>query len=368
MEKMRLLIADRNKEFGKALGRAISGIHPDIRITVKPAEELFGCGGRLTLPKSAVSEWDLILGDEEDCARTESGHVIGLSDRSQASFETDGCLYRYAGVSALVSSLRIRFQELGGQPLSGETVGGRKTEWISFYSGAGGSGKTAAALGIARFLALEKNSRVLYLSLEEPDATSFYFGHTAVPSASQLLYHFEEWREKEDLSRRMLSFLHKDDCGVETIWGGGARNEFAQMEQREMEQFLSSLREMNRFEYIFLDLPGGFTDLALFALSQSDAVIFVESGRAESRYKTEQAEHVLNRLWEQGGPGRIRIRSDSTGQGAADGLSEGTFYLPYDPDSFVMEENRMRIRVHKEFGRGVAQIAEQLECGWETAG
>lgn len=364
MAKIHLLIADRNKEYGRALGRAISGMHPDIHITEKSAEEIFGIDGQAMPSESILAKWDLILGDEEACANMKyGGKVIGLSNRAQSSFEKDSYLYRYAGVSVLVAALRFRFQQLGGDPFSAEAPMVRKTEWISFYSGAGGSGKTAAALGIARFLALERNSRVLYLSLEEPDATSFYFGRNpAIPSASQLLYHFEEWSGKEDFSRRMIPFLQKDDCGVETFYGGESKNEFAQLERDEMEQLLSSLRDMNRFEYIFLDLPGGFSDLTLFSLTQSHGVVFVESCREESRYKTQKAQDLLDRLWEHdGGPKRIRVCSDSTGQGSIQGLSEGMFYLPYDPESFSIEENRVRIRIHKEFGKGVKKIAEQLE-------
>lgn len=368
MAKMRLLIADRNKEYGKALGRAVSGMHPDIRITEKPAEEIFGSGKLSALPEWVLTEWDLILGDEDDCSNIRCDQLVRLSDRTQVSFEPEGCLYRYAGVNAMVSTLRFRFQKLGGDPFPSHASGTRKTEWISFYSGAGGSGKTAAAIGIARFLALERSSRILYLSLEEPDATPFYFGRNSVAQASQLLYHFEEWRGKEDASRMMLPFLQKDDCGVETICGGETRNEFAQLEQGEMEQFLSSLREMNRFEYIFLDLPSGFLNLTLFALTHSDGVVFVESGREESRYKTQKTRNLMERLWENDGPKQIWVRSDSTGQGFGQGIGEGTFYLPYDPDSFLIEENRMQICVHKEFGRGVEQIAEQLECGGESTG
>ena len=174
MKQIKLLIADRDIEYSTALGKALINRFPIFKVVVKD--------GKYYKPENAFNGkiceiYDIILLDGElksrfNCSNKDIQKIVGLCGENTDVCENEGFIYKYSGAAEISAHIQFIYARNSGK----ENFINSKTQTIiiGFTGAAGGTGKTSAALSVARELAFSHKYKVLYLSMEELESTEVY--------------------------------------------------------------------------------------------------------------------------------------------------------------------------------------------------
>ena len=183
MSASRILLADKDMEYGMALARAVSNLHSEFEITAAHFE-MCGDGTKHDI-NIEFNQYDLILisGYPDEIAVfvsdkiSKAKRIVILTDyiveslvkQSEEERKEFWYLFKYTDVSVIISDLNFLIGSLTGKKsLLKKSTG---PELIGVYSISGGTGKTVVALSTSRELARYHDKKVLYLSLEDLPAT-----------------------------------------------------------------------------------------------------------------------------------------------------------------------------------------------------
>lgn len=393
MKKLRLLISDRDRDYSQALGRAMSVSQLDFQVTVAGDAwiwEMFqsdlkeegerNCDGVERADQGKLTEFDLILVDQEDWGflRKKEGmqdlQVLGLCDESIAE---EGLLYRYGGADAIAAQLRFEFGKVTGAASGAVYGSGVFPPIVSFYSGAGGCGQTTAMLGMAREFALHRDRRVLYLSLEEPDLTELYFGESDPGlGAGEFIYYLLR-SDQTGIAEIPQIFLKNDDCGVEAFPTTPGRNEFRSLNEEELERLLLSVCGGKQYDYLLCDLPSELLESVEYILKHSAVIVMVQRGDPVSNGKNEKAKSLWRKTWQS----KEEEQSDSVDErmeedqrilelfcGGEDQAPHGKFRIPWERECVAPRDGKLRIDIHQALGKGVSQLADEIQRRCELDG
>ncbi len=394
MKKLRLLIGDRDADYGQALGRALSISQRNFQVTVTAAARvgnLFRKDPQQSDERDegtekgrgkGVAEYDLILVDQEDRRQMlrqgslADQRILGLCDEPT---EEEGLLYRFEGAEDMAARLCFQLGKLtkeAGDIACGSTV---FPAIVSFYSGAGGCGQTTAALGTARELALHRDRNVLFLSLEEPDLMELYFGES-LPGrgASEFIYYLLKAGEN-GVAAVPEVFLRSDDCGVETFPTAPGRNEFRSLRCEDLDTLLQAVCGKKRYDYLFCDLPSELSENVDYILRRSTVIVMVRRGDPISEGKNEKAKSFLIRNWKR----ERETEADSStvwteeeydrkilelSCGKEERGFHSRFRIPWDTESVEERDGMLRINIHQALGKGVSQLADEIQRRCELDG
>ncbi len=375
----KILVADKDQDYGRALATAVSNLHSEFEIS------LVNLGSQKKGKFDTViqlQEYDLILlgGYPDDTAESISriikkrtgiiiltDHIVdSLTEQLKKGTNHFWYIYKYSNLNDIISDLNY---------LAG-TVAGKKSlarksfapELIGFYSISGGTGKTVAALGISRELSRFHDKKVLYISFEEMPATELFVGnHTKNRNIGDYLYYLFE---KNDLSQcsRPAGFTTADHYGVESFYPTKGRNDLNYLTQQELIHFMKILSDSCRYDYIALDLKSDLSEDTLFLANLCGKIILLQNDDPVSEIKTgklisyleqmdfsglkERVILVVNRLsgvehsyWDPGDAYYSKIKK---------------FYLEKDENSFCYESGHMDIDINHAFGIGIKKITDEL--------
>ncbi len=379
MGAIRILIADKDVEYGRALARAVSNIHNEFEITMVNLESQ-------VKKKNVVSidflSFDLILisGYPDEILEsirkklTDSRRIVILTDHQvntllkQTEEEENPFwkLYKYTEASLIISDLNYLISILTGKKslLKKNTA----PELIGFYSISGGTGKTVIALSTARELARYHDKRILYLSFDEIPATELLFPCSPKNrNIGDYLYFLFE-KKNELLCSRLESFTIGDEYGVETIATTGGRNDLSELTQEELIQFLKVISDSCRYDYIALDLKSDLSDHTLFLLRLCSRGIVVQNDDPVSRYKTSRLEACFNTPDMENIKGRLILITNNAAGTETGGIGCESYNFQYqesisierDENSFRNVGSRMDIDITHAFGIGIGKIADGI--------
>ncbi|MFC4601025.1 hypothetical protein [Cohnella hongkongensis] len=259
---------------------------------------------------------DALIGEREmigplTVSSSRIGKVVVLSDesgtgrRGEEEVEEWVEISRYQPLPALLSCIR---GSLGADEAKLE---GRCQIWTVF-SASGGVGKTTVALNLVR-QAGERGLRVLYLNLEELNATSLLFGRGEPDGLSRLLYalqaHPEQWEEQ---SRRLCR--HQPQLRADYIDAPEHPGERLALTPDVARELIDKLKSGNRYDVIVVDPDSGAGEWHLRLLEQSDRIVWLTLDDAQCLLKAEK----LHRHWEtrlDGAPCRVSYVMNKFGGG-----------------------------------------------------
>ena len=375
----KILLADKDREYGNALATALSNMHNEFEISLITLETEKNKKPDLTIP---FDEYDLILlgGYPEEIAESicrkrkkKAGIVIlteeivdSLTEQFKNEEDHFRYLYKYSNLNDIISDLNY----LAGS-VAGKKSLARKSftpELIGFYGISGGTGKSVIALGISRELSRFHDKKVLYLSFEDMPAIELYVGnHVQSRNIGDFLYHLFE-KKDSDLCSRPASFTTADHYGVETFYPTSGRNDLSYLTQQELIHLLKILSESCRYDYIILDLKSDLSDDTLFLASQCGKIVLVQNDDPVSALKTKKLAVYLGQTSFGGLIDRMLLAVNrSSGceydqEEHRDNISAPMkkFCIENDVNSFRYASGQMDIDISHAFGVGIKRIADEL--------
>ncbi len=248
MEKMSVAIMTAERAFARALARGL-------------AEESSGLAISFCITDTADEERAVQLAQ----ALAAEGKIV-LSDRELGDLAI--CL-RAEPLGQIFTRLRERFFALTGRSFC--RLAGEREKLIGLFTTAGGCGCTAAAITLARWLALAGAGEVLYLSAALRDDHRYYLppemNKEVWPGKKELLL-----RIAEGIAWEPFFFCRQDSFGVSYLRPEPGRNTC--LERPHLEELLAALTAAQAFSYIVIDgLEEGeeyLCDLAVYIEREGD--------------------------------------------------------------------------------------------------
>lgn len=379
MSVCRILLADRDVEYGRAFARAVSNIHSEFEITMFQLERY---NQRKKAGSIDYSSYDLILvggcSDEMlEAIRTELAndkrivvltdyHVRSLMKQSEEEQNPFWYLFKYTEVNLIISDLNFLMGSLTGKIslLKKNTA----PEFIGFYSISGGTGKTVIALGASRELSRHHDRKILYLSFEDMPATELFISsHPQNRNLGDYFYFLFE-KKNEAVCSRLDSFTVSDEYGVETFCPTGGRNDMNELTQEELIQFLKVISDSCRYDFVILDLKNELSDQTLFLLGLCRKIILIQNDDPVSRFKTHQLTTFMNTPALEKIRERFVLITNNTAGTEPENEEIEKESVPHqkririekDDNSFQTVRNHLDIDITRTFGTGIAKVAEEI--------
>ncbi|MDD4566173.1 MAG: hypothetical protein PHE79_11950 [Eubacteriales bacterium] len=370
----KILLIEKDKEYGRALATAMSNLQNDFEITIIDFEE--------DKEKEPFDSFDLILIGGYSLKNLKSRAFLELYMRKlvilteyptevllkQIKNENRKCwyLYKYVRLSEMVSDLSFLTTLLTGK--KHYTKNSITPNMISFYSAGGGVGKTAIAIAAARELSRFHDKKILYLSFEDiPDTELYIKSKPLSRNIGDYLYYLLE-KQDDNLCGRLESFVSKDNYGVETFFPSGGLNDLRQLSNEELNNFLETICNSNRYDFIIMDLNCDLSKDTQFLLEQCNKIVLIQSDRPVSGFKNRKLiTHMENIGLIKSLEVLLLVINKRAGHDFDPDHNEDDntkkyrqIYIEDDKASFSFVNNSMEISINHSFGIGVKKIADEL--------
>lgn len=240
----------------------------------------------------------LLVGDDVEKRELEQlsvGQVIRLSETGMALDDGTPTVYKYQPSDQVLREVMACYQ-VRPEP-AGMTVVGTKSTVVGVYSPVNRCGKTGFALTMGQILA--KESKALYLSLEENSGFSKLTGTEYRGSLSDLLYYFRQGQ----YSGMRLSAVTYSLGNLDYVPPVTYAEDLADVQAEELELLFARIASDRKYEVILLDL-GQFGKGVEKLLELCDLIYVPVKEDCVSTAKLEEWRQYL----EASGRGRLRER------------------------------------------------------------
>lgn len=376
MDKITLLILhdEENKEYSVALGKAISNLHNDFDITIsmynsnqKNFDLILVCGWSET----SLENLSTTL---EDTRFEYPNYKIYLLDEPVERIpqgQAPRNLFKYSRVQELVSDLRYAYSILTGKKKMIKTHIDSKL--IGFYSICGGSGKTAVCIGFAQELAKYYDKKVLYLSFEEIEATTYYLkaDEERKRNISDFLYYLF-YNKNENICTFIENFTFSTEYGVEAFYPSKGINELTSLTNEELFYFIDFLGNCKRYDYILIDLSNKLNAQTLELIDSSYKTLIIEKEDFVSIEKTKKLRNYFSHTKsEKFNHSLIQVRNmvkashekDETIHnkgGEEEQIVSKLLEIQFDRNSFLQKESMKEILMDNEFGLDIKEVVSKI--------
>ena len=373
MERIRVLIADRDSEYSAALARILANKYNDFHVT---AIEYDSSEWEHKIWRDS-NKYDLVLIDERDISKIQkpieknAAQLILLTTQSPEENSADqdsagdgpAVIYKYGGASAIASELRFRYAMLSGA--AAKSVSGVSTGLLAFAGAAGGVGKTAVSIAVARELSGYHKLKVLFLSMETPESIDLYMdGEGGSRGLSDYLYYLFS-KKDNNVSSCPEAFLTVDRWGVEFFLPGCGRNELSELPPEKFLRFISALSSARKYDCICFDVTAVSTEICFTLMQMMKQIILIGDGSPAALLKNKRFLKDLDAAGINDMAGSlVQVRNKWTAQktfeDAIQNIEEADIFIEYDPESFRQTVSGIEITMDRRFGLGVKKLAEEI--------
>lgn len=269
MNKLNLLIVEKDEEYLKALANYISNNHfNEFRVTAISDEEYFN----KYLEEDQII--DILLINQqfynEDIRNKFIKKILILGDESikQENMQDD-YIYKYQLGSNIYKKIKSKFLSVDSEYLNRAKKEGKVT---CCYSPIGGSGKTIISVLVALGLS-EKSKEVLYLNFEDIPSTSIYFKCDNTNFMSELLYLAKE--RNSEFKSRIVEHLKVDNNGIYYFNPINSVLDLETINREDILYFIDEIKSLNKFDDIIIDMSSKFDLNYGGILNKADSVIAI---------------------------------------------------------------------------------------------
>lgn len=350
MEKNEILIYMTDRRHAHAIGRYISTMGVNIKVSLLGTEEE---------AKEGMQNQRLLLSDV-----LMPGRYLYLSENrnEDAEGEERRCLYKYLPADVLIDELRYQGQALsdpaGGKGCAAGEAARRSVKLIAFVSGAGGTGSSVVAIAAGRALA-QSGGNVLYLNMERINAADVYSGRAPeVKLRSISDYTYKVLSGKQVVSEK--GFTYCDHWGVRYFYEEEDLNPLAALSREEMRLFILHLMKEGVYDYILVDLPGVFSQAESCLLEYCSKALLIGDGSPVSCLKNRR----LLRLMESEERGRqpLWFKEALNKQQEGDLTErEDVFYIRQQDEAFHHTGASTQILTHTRFTEDIQAVRHWIE-------
>jgi len=158
----------------------------------------------------------------------------------------------------------------------------KSTEFIGVYSPAGGTGKTTIAAALSMQCA-EQGMESFYLNLESIQSTEMFFSSNNNRNLSYVFYYIKEM--SRNLSFKMDGIKGVAD-GVNFFNSPESPMENEEINAEELELLINGIKEMKRYDYVFIDMSNTFDTKNLKIMSFCNHILMVTLYEPIALYKS----------------------------------------------------------------------------------
>lgn len=191
----------------------------------------------------------LLVGDDvdaEDLDGLQISQIIRLGESGAKGQNGTPVIYKYQSSDQVLREVMACYQV---DPECGHSVAmGRKSTVIGIHSPINRCGKTVFALTMGQILA--KDSRVLYLNLEEHSGLEQLLGAEGAAGLSELLYYFRQGQYSSLRLRTVVHTYHDLDFVPPVTYG----EDLAEISGQELAELLAQIAGEGGYEILLLDL------------------------------------------------------------------------------------------------------------------
>lgn len=253
---------------------------------------------------------DVFLADEafeidrsfipERCA---FAYLVDSSDIESVRNESAICKFQKADLiyKRILSVFSENAAEITGLHADGNTNG----RVIAFVSPSGGTGCSTAAAACA-VKAAQKGKKVIYLNLEKFGSADVFFSADGTGDMSEIIYAIKS--KKANISLKFESTVKQDISGVYFFSAPKNALDIAELDTDEIKTLIADLKMFGGYDYIIADFDFSIDKDMLSVLNESDQLVFVSDGSANSNVKLERAIESLNIIEQQDGV-KLLLRS-----------------------------------------------------------
>jgi MinD-like ATPase involved in chromosome partitioning or flagellar assembly len=199
--------------------------------------------------------------------------VILLSEGRKGRFENLPSINKYQTGDKIVNQVLNIFAEKSLEPINLNTSMNKKTKIISMYSPIGGVGKTCIALGLSQ-LCIEQGKTAIYLNLETIQSTPVFFNCSSEINLTHIFYYLKENNMNLKL-KIQTSRLCDQVTKIHYFAPPESCREIHELEVEDLNRFLMELRNLEEYDYIFIDMSSELTENNFTVLNNSDEIIFI---------------------------------------------------------------------------------------------
>ena len=208
------------------------------------------------------------------CPEIDSANIstkLILSDGAYATQEKYETVNKYQRADDFINEVLIKYASDTGNVgvMSGDKKDG--TNIIAVYSPSGGCGKTVLALALARMCA-SNNKKTLYLNYEKINSTVNLFEKAGKYTMSEIFLEAKASGGNPGIKTMMCANLD-EDAGFYYINPPECAGEYNEMTGREIAGIVSSIREVNQFDTVVIDMDNGYTEPNFLVLSECDRIV-----------------------------------------------------------------------------------------------
>ncbi len=376
MDKITIAVVSSDREYGRALSMSLLSVCGDVAIRVFESRE-FITEWSLYKDRGAYYDcFDIVLWEGDEVKSAYGGNIVFLTDRVSSVRsdyrEKKFSLYKYSPAQNLISSVFEIYTFLTGR--KAVYVKKDMVRLFGFASWEGGAGCTTLAMALAQELLRFKGKKVLYFSMEDVESSSVFFDFApGQKSTGEYLYRLLNDCNSSLSTGEEIPFLDsyivKDIHEIETFVPSNGKNPLRELNETEIQRFIASLMDSNRYDAVIMDISGCLTDAGIGALKMADRVCFV----TRSRYATGREEQYLKHVVCCAGENVIEkslkiINGVKPGKAPFSGAKDETDKEAWPEKTMVVrsmeydisDNGKKEILLEKHFGEDIRSLAAEL--------
>ncbi|MEL7654625.1 MAG: hypothetical protein AAGU75_01810 [Bacillota bacterium] len=374
---IKVLLTDRDKEYGKALTKAISNLHNEFEVSVYSLNE-----DDSNEYEFSIDSYDLYLIGGYLNSQIESFPIKNLNKNKavilteyqvetilkQTAYHTDDYwyLYKYVKIDEIISDLNYIIGFISGK--KSVLRKSQHTNIIGFYSISGGAGKSVISIGTSRELCRYHDKKVLYMSFEEIPATELYIKYNFKNrNIGDYLYYLLK-KQNENICSHLDGFTVLDEFGVEFFPSSNGRNDLNCLTKDELTYLVKVLSDSCRYDYIIFDLNNDLSEETLLLMDQCCKIIIVQNKNLAAVYKCEKMFNYLRNINSFHFQDRLfcvtnKIEASDNNLFENQGLSMKSLkniFIERDENSFRVLDDHLDFNINHSFGIGIKQITDEI--------
>ena len=375
VENISLVIVTDDRDYGRALGRAIQHLCEGVIIRLAGKDEFFAKAREAG--EGRLVSGDLILWDGAEAEKVFGERIVLLSDKRSMATKDFGnrrfCLYKYDSARSTVASLLEIYGYLTGR--KNVNMKRRTAKIIAFASWAGGTGCTVISLAVAQELSRFAGKRVMYVSLEETESTGeFMRGGEGMRGTGVYLYHLMGrdmtascgGAAGESGPPDLQGYVLRDDFGVEAFAPTEGRNPLRDLPAEEMETFIASVADSGRYDVIVVDIGCGLSAADISCLGMAERICLIAKSTENGARRRQYMRHLMCSCGS-GISERLIEVENMAGRGYPDGKASdgdreaesGVVRISYS-DTFLQRGEVKRIFPDGSFGRDIKELTARI--------
>ncbi|MUK87027.1 AAA family ATPase [Ornithinibacillus sp. L9] len=285
LKKIRIVIADTNKDYLESLGaymRTSSNSKQFIVTYFSNFESL-----QKYIHQGEIIDILLISPEmnRSDIQTSKDTLVILLEDDALArSVKSHPTIYRYQRLDQLVANILGQYYE-NNEEAGKLLVRTNQTKIISVYSPNGGTGKTTVAVNLCKQLAIN-DAKVFYLNLETFNSTKLFLSDDEEENPSLQIFYYAKTNSNQLLSK--IETLKKYDPYSMVNYFDIQINaeEMLELTDETINRLIKGLLETNTYDYIVLDLDSSLHERNITAIKECDILFWVVANDLTGVLKT----------------------------------------------------------------------------------